>query len=248
MQPVIGITPSPTRDTLSHGTFDRYVVSANYVNAVLAAGGIPIVLPPQDDHTSPLLDRIHGLLLSGGADIDPAAYGESEPHSATYGVHPLRDRFEFALLREALARELPILCICRGIQVLNVALGGTLYQDIADQYGRQINHRQEELGIDAAEPGHQVAITPGSVLEEIVGRSALGVNSFHHQAIKTVAPELEVAGRAEDGLVEAVALPGPSFVLGVQWHPELMCHRHPAHLALFERLVAAARSLTAAWA
>lgn len=138
MKPVIGITPSLTRDTLAHGTFDRYVLATNYVNAVLAAGGIPIILPPQDDHSLPLLDRLDGLLLSGGADVEPSVYGERTAHPTTYGVSPLRDRFEFALLREALDRDLPVLCICRGIQVLNVVLGGTLFQDVADQYGSRL--------------------------------------------------------------------------------------------------------------
>jgi putative glutamine amidotransferase len=248
MKPVIGITPSLIRDTQPHGVFERYLLSANYPNAVLAAGGVPVILPPQDDHAGALLDRLDGLLLSGGADIDPAEYGETEVHPATYDVSPLRDRFEFALLREALDRDLPILCICRGIQVLNVGLGGTLYQDIADQYGRQILHRQQEAGIEAAEASHAVIATDGGLLAKVYGVNTFATNSFHHQAIKTVAPNLAVEARTEDGLVEAVSLPGRSFVLGVQWHPEMMFGRHDEHLRPFEQLVATAtaRSLVAA--
>jgi putative glutamine amidotransferase len=242
MKPVIGITPSLMRDTQPHGVFERYLLSANYPNAVLAAGGIPIVLPPQDDHASALLDRLDGLLLSGGADIDPAVYGDTEVHPTTYDVSPLRDRFEFALLREALERDLPILCICRGIQVLNVGLGGTLYQDIADQYGTDVLHRQQEAGIEAAEPSHTVTATDGGLLVEVYGATSIATNSFHHQAIKTVAPGLVVEAQADDGIVEAVSLPGHSFVLGVEWHPEMMFERHGEHLRPFERLVSVATS------
>jgi putative glutamine amidotransferase len=242
MKPVIGITPSLMRDVQPHGVFERSLLSANYTNAVLAAGGIPVILPPQDDHASALLDRLDGLLLSGGADIDPTVYGDTEVHPTTYDISPLRDRFEFALLREALERDLPILCICRGIQVLNVGLGGTLYQDIADQYSREVLHRQQEAGIEAAEPGHSVAATEDGLLAEVYGANSIATNSFHHQAVKGVAPDLRVEARSDDGLVEAVSLPGRSFVLGVQWHPEMMFERHDEHLRPFERLVSVATS------
>jgi putative glutamine amidotransferase len=242
MKPVIGITPSLMRDTQPHGTFERYLLSANYPNAVLAAGGVPVILPPQDDHAGALLDRLDGLLLSGGADIDPAEYGDTEIHPTTYDISELRDRFEFALLREALDRDLPILCICRGIQVLNVGLGGTLYQDVADQYDRALLHRQQEAGIEAAEPGHTVVVTDGGLLAAVYGTDTIATNSFHHQAVKTVAPDLVVEARSDDGLVEAVSLPGHSFVLGVQWHPEMMFARHPVQLAPFNALAEAARA------
>src|SRR5262249_13028232 len=242
MKPVIGITPSLMRDTQPHGVFERYLLSANYPTAVIAAGGIPVILPPQDDHATALTDRLDGLLLSGGADIDPAEYGDTGVHPTTYDISPLRDRFEFALLREALARDLPILGICRGIQVLNVGLGGTLFQDVADQYGREVLHRQQEAGIEAAEPSHAVTATEGGLLAAVYGATAIATNSFHHQAVKAVAPDLMVEARSDDGLVEAVSLPSRSFVLGVQWHPEMMFERHDKHLRPFERLVSAATS------
>jgi putative glutamine amidotransferase len=248
MKPLIGITPSLTTDTFSHGTFHRYVLSNNYPNAVVAAGGIPVILPPQDNDAGAILDRLDGLLLSGGADIDPAVYGDTDVHPTTYDISPLRDTFEFALLREALDRDLPVLCICRGIQILNVGLGGTLYQDVADQFGPDLQHRQHDLGIQAAEPSHTVTATGGGLLAEVYGLSAIQSNSFHHQAIKTLAPDLRVEGQTDDGLVEAVSLPTHSFVLGVQWHPEMMFTRHDEHLRPFDRLVATAvsRSLVAA--
>lgn len=132
MKPVIAITPSPSRGTLANGTFLRYSTASAYVAAVLAAGGFPVILPPQDDHAGPLLDAVHGLLLSGDGDVEPARYGAARVHATTYGVSPERDRFEIDLFQEAVARDLPVLGICRGIQVMNVALGGTLVQDIAD--------------------------------------------------------------------------------------------------------------------
>jgi putative glutamine amidotransferase len=248
MKPLIGITPSLTSDTFAYGTFDRYVLSANYPNAVLAAGGIPIILPPQVDHAGALLDRLDGLLLSGGADIDPAVYGDSDVHPTTYGISPLRDRFEFALLHEALDRDLPLLCICRGIQILNVGLGGTLYQDVADQFDRRLSHRQQDLGLESAAPSHAVRATTGGLLAEVYGVASIQTNSFHHQAVKDLAPDLRIEGRTDDGLIEAVSLPARDFVLGVQWHPEMMFQRHDEHLRPFERLiaVATARSLVGA--
>ncbi len=248
MKPIIGITPSLSRDSFAHGTFDRYAISANYVNAVLAAGGIPVTLPPQDDNAGALLDRLDGLLLSGGGDIDPAVYGDDDVHPTTYGVSALRDRFEFGLLREALDRDLPVLCICRGIQVLNVELGGTLYQDVADQFGRELLHRQQDVGVQSSEPSHAVTATDGGLLADVYGTLKVQTNSFHHQAIKDMAPDLLVEARSEDGLMEAVSLPTRTFVLGVQWHPEMMFERHDEHLRPFERLVsvATARSLVGA--
>jgi putative glutamine amidotransferase len=242
LRPVIGITPSPQRDELPHGVFVRYAMASTYVNAVLAAGGLPIVLPPQDGDVTQLFDVVDGLLLSGGADVEPTRYGDETVHPTTYGVYPLRDRFEFALLDEAFRRDTPVFCICRGIQVLNVKLGGTLYQDIPDQVATTTVHQQEKAGVAKEEPGHRVTPVAGSLLADLYGNDTLGVNSFHHQAIKNLAPDLEIAARSEDGLVEAVCLPSQSFVLGVQWHPEMMFERHPEQLAPFKALVKAAQA------
>ncbi|HEY8448786.1 MAG TPA: gamma-glutamyl-gamma-aminobutyrate hydrolase family protein [Thermomicrobiales bacterium] len=246
-KPIIGITPTGTRDTFPHGTFDRYALAVNYVEAVQAAGGIPIILPPQDDHLA-LLDHIDGLLLSGGADLDPSTYGDCTVHPETYGIDSRRDRFELALVREAIARGLPLLCICRGIQVLNVALGGTLYQHVPDEHPGALNHRQHENGIAASEPGHVIHAEPGSLLAAVYGMSSIQVNSFHHQAIKEPSGDLRVDGRADDGLIEAVSLADRESVLGVQWHPEMMFRAHTEHLRPFLWLVqtAAVRSLTLA--
>ncbi len=242
MKPVIGITPSPSTDALSHGTFVLYAIAGPYVEAVLAAGGIPVVLPPQDSHAGPLLDAVDGLLLSGGGDIEPSRFGADERHPAVYGVSPERDRFELALIDEALRRDLPLLCICRGIQVLNVALGGTLIQDIASLPDApvHIEHRQHKIGLAPDDLGHAVTIDPESPLRRLTRSASLGVNSYHHQAIDRLAPGIVAIAHAPDGLIEATTLPTRDFVLSVQWHPELMFERHPEQLQLFLALTEAA--------
>ncbi|CAA9579182.1 MAG: Glutamine amidotransferase, class I [uncultured Thermomicrobiales bacterium] len=248
MKPVIGITATPSRDETEIGTFERYGVSSTYVNAVLAAGGIPVVLPPLDAGGSDLVESLDGLLLSGGSDLAPERYGDSSVHPATYGIHPSRDAFELELLDIGLRQHHPILCICRGIQTLNVGLGGTLVQHIPDQITDALEHRQQNEGLGIDEIGHRVHLEPDSVLEAAYGGTTVGVNSFHHQALGEVATDLAVIGRAPDGVVEAVVMPGKAFVVGVQWHPEMMFARHPSHLAPFRALVeaASARRLTMA--
>jgi putative glutamine amidotransferase len=242
MKPVIGITPSVSSDQLAHGIFDRLILSRNYVEAVLAAGGVPIIFPLLDDHAAPMLDLVDGVMLSGGADVEPALYGDTDIHPATYGVSPLRDRFEIELIHASLERDAPLLCICRGIQVLNVALGGTLIQDIADQHGTSVQHRQQHDQIDAADAGHHVRAVQGGHLESIYGTQDIAANSFHHQAIRDAAPGLRIEGYAEDGIIEAVSVPTASFAIGVQWHPETMYARHEEHLRPFFALVEAVRA------
>ena len=153
-KPIIGITPSPAEDVVPHGTITRYAMSSTY-EAVEAAGGVPFVIPPQTGNIAEIVAAIDGLLLSGGADMDPGLYGDEAVHERTYGVHPLRDELELALVKRAVAQDLPVLCICRGIQVLNVALGGTLIQDIPDQYPSDLEHSQHRVGIAASEPDTQ---------------------------------------------------------------------------------------------
>ena len=241
MKPRIGITPSPAEDVFPHGTFHRNALSINYSDAVEAAGGIPLILPPQQSgNVSAILDALDGVLLSGGGDVRPALYGDETVHPKTYGLHDLRDGFEVALVHEAIARDMPVLCICRGIQVLNVALGGTLIQDVADQWGTDIEHRQRERGIEASEPSHTVEAEPDSLLARVYGTTTIATNSFHHQALRDVSPELVAIGRAPDGIVESVERPGSHWVLGVQWHPEMMFRAHAEHLRPFAALVLAA--------
>ena len=240
MKPVIGITPSPIRQSTGAGELERYAIAACYVNAVIAAGGIPIVLPPQDDNVATLLELVDGVVFSGGADLDPAIYGDDDVHPKTYDIHPLRDRFELELIKQTIERDIPAFCICRGIQVLNVACGGTLYQDVPDQYDAAIQHRQQETGHQNDQASHNVAADADSLLASTYGSTSIPVNSYHHQAVKELAPGLAVSARSDDGLIEAIEMPDKSFVLGVQWHPEMMFESNPAHLSLFKQLVAAA--------
>lgn len=234
MKPLIGITPSAQR----HERFgDTVTIATTYVGAVEAAGGVPLVLPPQRAGIAEIVAALDGLLLSGGGDINPTLYGDRAVHEKTYGISETRDAFEFALLEAALARDLPLLAICRGIQVLNVGLGGTLYQDVEDEYPGAIAHRQRLTPETRHDPSHSVAATEGGLLAEVYGRSTIATNSFHHQTLKELGRGLAVAGRTEDGTVEAVAEPGRRFVLGVQWHPEMMYAAHPEHLRPFARLV-----------
>ena len=244
MKPIIGITPSAQLDTLAHGTFLRYCMSAPYVRAVEAAGGVPIVLPPQHDSIDELIEIIDGLLLSGGPDVDPVRYGDTYVHPATYGIDPDRDQFEIDLFESALRRGIPTFGICRGIQVMNVALGGTLIQDVATEHpgAADVGHRQHERGLEDSAVGHTLSAVEPAPLP-IFGNNDLGVNSFHHQAIRDLAPDLVPVAYSPDGLVEAVVMRGNPEIFGVQWHPELMFERDDAHLRPFAQLVeAAARS------
>ncbi len=181
-------------------------------------------------------ELIGGLLLSGGGDLHPSFYSE-EPCWKLGEVSLVRDRFEIALLRLVLDVGKPVLGICRGMQVLNVALGGTLYQDLPTQVPASLQHRQKGA---RKEPVHEVKLKKGSLLADVLGAERIWVNSFHHQAVKDVAPPLEAVAWSADGVVEAVELPGRGFVVGVQWHPEdLLEEDHAA--ALFRGFVAAAR-------
>jgi putative glutamine amidotransferase len=218
-----------------------------YREAVEAAGGDPVLLLPAPARASEEAIRdLDGIVLTGGVDIDPAAYGQARQDGMDVDVDPARDAFELPLARAAIARDLPVLGICRGIQTLNVAMGGTLHQDIVQAGLPRGSHEQRrsspETPKDAAV--HQVAVEPQSLLRDVVGTDRLGVNTFHHQAIDRVAGGLTVTARSVEpdgpGLIEAVEAPQQRFVVGVQWHPERMWRREPACARLFEALIRAA--------
>lgn len=249
MHPVIGITASPRKDVQPHGEFPFWVLNESYADAVAAAGGVPVILPSIAGSANAMLARLDGVLFSGGADIDPARFGDAEVHPTTYGIDPRRDAFELELMEAAIASGVPVLGICRGIQVMNVALGGTLLQDIGPESrpGAAIAHRQHEVGLAHHEVGHEATLADHPLIRDLYGSATVGVNSFHHQALDQVAGELAPVAWSPDGLVEAVAGTGDAFVLGVQWHPELMFRAHPGQLAPFRSLVEAARErMTAA--
>ena len=232
MRPLIGVTtselrPSAMSTTRRHGEppHPEMALGMTYVLRLEAAGAMPVVLPPVGDAEA-VLSRLDGVCLSGGPDLDPAAYGARERHPELGETEPSLDAFELALARAALARRVPILGVCRGAQALNVAAGGTLHQHLD-------GHRQGQPGTMTT---HEVTVTARTGLARIVGAGRLPVNSFHHQAVARVGRGLRVAARAADGTVEAIE--GAGFTLGVQWHAEALS----AHLPLFEALVAAARA------
>lgn len=242
--PVIGITPDITRESAAHGLTNRLLLNLDYAEAIAHAGGIPVVLPPVLEPAR-FLESLDGILLTGGGDIAPHRYGAPTIHPATYGISDVRDEFEIALVHAALNADVPLLAICRGMQVLNVALGGTLIQHIPDEIDGALNHRQQELGIPSGEPAHPVTIRPDSLLARIVGTTHLMVNSYHHQAVAELASPLLPTATAPDGVVEAAEIPGATFVLAVQWHPERLFQHYPAHHALFAALIEAAQSRAA---
>jgi putative glutamine amidotransferase len=218
MRPVIGI-PTPL-ERARWGVWEEKValVALSYVAAVQRAGGLAVLLPPDPalvEGPDEVLDRLDGLMLAGGADVDPSAYG-AQPHPETGPTIPERDAFELALARRALERELPFLGICRGMQVLNVALGGTLHQHLPDLLGHE-RHRHTP----GAFGDHDVRLEPGSLAARAAGQHVHPTKSHHHQGIDAVGEGLRVSGwAAEDGLPEAIEAPGARFALGVQWHPE----------------------------
>ncbi|HEU0165032.1 MAG TPA: gamma-glutamyl-gamma-aminobutyrate hydrolase family protein, partial [Thermomicrobiales bacterium] len=235
-----GITPSPSEDVFDHGTFRRYSLASTYVDSVIAAGGTPIILPESIDDAQSVLDLVDGLVLSGGSDLDPALYGDSTIHPTTYGVDPERDSFDIRVFKLAVEQDKPVLGICRGIQSINVALGGTLIQDIDSEIPENVVHRQQKIGKNNLETSHSVTIVDEvNPLFAAVGTRNMIVNSFHHQSVRDLAPGLVVTAVAEDGVIEGLWHPGMSFGMAVQWHPEMLAARHDDHAAIFRALVGA---------
>jgi len=238
VSPLIGISAELAPVTRYWGTDVHHVVDADYVRAVAAAGGLPVLLPVGDADLAPsLLDRLDGLVLTGGDDVDPACYGQVRVDAGTGGEpDPARDRFELALARAAIARDLPTLAICRGLQIVNVACGGTLIQHLADhpQSPPPDGGDQDVADRDRA-LAHPVRLVAGSRLARNHG-ALTAVNSFHHQAVDRPGTGVSVVATSGDGVVEAIELDGAPRLVAVQWHPELLPDR-PEHQALFGRLI-----------
>ena len=236
MRPAIGITTATVDDPPVHG-FARYAASHGYVHCVAAAGGLPVPLPYNDPALAEeYIARLDGLVLTGGLDVDPFFYGE-EPKPEVGKVDPARDRFELALIQGAHAAGLPIFAICKGVQMLNVAFGGSLVQDVYTSVPDVLRHEQRNLRWDSHY--HPVNVVHGSRLAEIVGAGRVRVNSDHHQAVDRVAEGLVVTARADDDVVEGLEDPSPPWCLGVQWHPERMPD-DPLTQRLFAALLEAA--------
>jgi len=240
-RPLIGVTTSEVRRAASieptpEGEPARHEMALGlpYLRGLEQAGGLPLVMPPLDvDAIEPLLDRLDGICLSGGPDLDPGSYG-AEPHPELGPTEPDLDRFELEVAKRADLREMPILAICRGTQALNIVRGGTLHQHLPE-LSTEIAHRQKEPG---DRPSHEVKIELGSKLAEMLGATEIEVNSFHHQAIERLGEGLRVVATAPDGTVEAVEDRRRDFLIGVQWHAETLVHR-PYEEALFRRFVEA---------
>ncbi len=246
-RPLIGVTTSEVRPKervhpVPEGEplGKEMALGITYLKGIEAAGGLPVVMPPMgEDAIEPLLDRLDGICLSGGPDIDPATYA-AEPHPELGPIEPDLDRFELAVAARADAREMPILAICRGTQALNIVRGGTLHQHLPD-LSTELAHRQTNPG---TEPSHPVVVDPGSLLAGALGGGEIevtDVNSFHHQAIDRLGEGLRVSARAPDGTVEAIEDPSRRFLIGVQWHAETLTHR-TAEAELFRRFVEACRA------
>lgn len=215
------------------GVWDREaaLIPTSYTEAVLLGGGVPLLLPVLPDGAAEVLDAVDGLVLAGGPDVDPSRYGQ-QPHATAGRTRPERDAWELALLRRALEDDVPVLAVCRGAQLLNVALGGTLHQHLPDS----VNHEGHQPA-PAVFGRSEVELRPGSLAARVLGER-VDVPCYHHQGLATTPAQLRASGHAADGTIEAIELPQHSFALGIQWHPE----EAPDDARLFEALVAACRA------
>ena len=215
-RPLIGLTMD-SESPGGYSAFPWYAMRANYFASVVEAGGLPVALPHDETLVVAYLDRIDGLIVTGGAfDVDPALYGETSRHE-TVSLKEARSGFEFGATKAALERDMPVFGICGGQQLLNVVLGGTLIQHIPDEWETPLAHEQPNPRDEA---GHTVAVVPDTLLHEICGIDELQVNSAHHQAVKAVADGVAVNASAPDGIIEGIEDRRYRFCLGVQWHPE----------------------------
>ena len=234
-QPVIGLTLDH-EPTGGYSKQPWYALRENYCAAVAAAGGLPVLLPHEPARATEYLDILDGLIVTGGAfDVDPKLFGAKTKHESV-STKDRRTAFELAICKDALEADTPILGICGGEQLLNVALGGTLIQHIPDEVKNALAHEQPN---PRTEPGHSVAIAKNSLLHRITGALQLEVNSAHHQAVKDVAPGMVADAVAPDGVIEGVEDPKRRFCLGVQWHPEYLLSEGDKRI--FSAFIAAAR-------
>jgi putative glutamine amidotransferase len=235
--PVIGISTYPRQPGTFREGGGRFHLPTAYVEALRRAGALPWLIPPGEPLLSEVLGHLDGLVLSGGGDVDPGLYG-GRPGEFYYEVDRERDQAEIAMTRSAIESGLPTLAICRGCQIVNVALGGTLIEHIPDEVDGSVQHRGEGPGTVVP---HAVSIESDSRLFSIIGASPSQPNSSHHQAVRRPAQGLRVTARAADGVIEAFELEEHPFLLGVQWHPEETAATDPVQQKLFDALVAAAR-------
>jgi putative glutamine amidotransferase len=235
-RPVVGLTLDAERPG-GYSAYPWYALRANYADAIAASGGLPLALPHQAALAEQVLDRLDALVVTGGAfDVDPSLYGDAARH-ATVTLKEERTDSEMALVRGALARNMPVLGICGGQQLLAVVLGGTLVQHIPDSFPAALAHEQPN---PRHLPGHTIAVVAGTLLHRIVGSAAMDVNSAHHQAVRAPGPFATVNATAPDGVIEGIEDGRFRFCLGVQWHPEF--HIDPGDRRIFDALIAATAS------
>lgn len=235
--PVIGVTLDQEVGNIEkYSAFPWYALRQNYGDSIAEAGGLPLMLPHHAEAAEAYLDRIDGLMVTGGHfDVDPALFGAAATHESVT-TKPRRTQFEWAIMQGALARHMPILGICGGEQLLNVVLGGTLIQHIPESFPNALVHEQPP---PKDEPTHLVSVVEGSLLHRITGAREFKVNSTHHQAVATPGKGVLVNAQAPDGVIEGIELPGHPFCLGVEWHPEY--GKSPENAAIMKAFVEAAR-------
>lgn len=224
--PLIGITTYGANDQ------EQFTLPTGYVNSVRRAGGLPVLIAPGETHPAELLARLDGLVMAGGGDICPSRYGGTG-HPTIYSVDAHRDESELQLVRAALDRRLPLLCICRGMQLLNVALGGTLHPHLPDVYGENLLHRAPPR----VPVAHEIDLSEESRLAKIMGGPTAACVSWHHQSVDRPGAGCQVVARAADGVVEAIEVENRPEVVAVQWHPELSAHENEKQQRLFDELV-----------
>ncbi len=225
-KPLIGVTSYHRNEA------DRFTLPANYLQAVERAGGLPIIIAPTETNIEDQVDSIDGVMLTGGADIDPVEYG-GESKSTIYGINRERDRYELQLTRLALEKKLPTLAICRGLQIMNVAIGGTLVEHLPDEYGETVTHRGDNMN----KVEHSVSIAEHSMLATILELTEISCSSYHHQSVRRLASGFKVVASSEDGVIEAIESAEYPHVIAVQWHPEHTAEFDPIQQRLFNIFV-----------
>lgn len=225
-KPLIGVTSYVRNEE------NRFTIPARYVESVERAHGIPAVLTPTTTSPDEIVDKFDGFVLTGGADVDPYEYGGRNDESI-YGVNLERDQYELAIARSLIERSVPLLAICRGIQVLNVALGGTLVEHIPNEYGESVIHRDKRVDHVL----HPVSIDPKSALASIIGETEIECPSYHHQSVRDLASDFTVCARSDDGVIEAIESDRYPNVIAVQWHPEYVADSDKNQQRLFDKLI-----------
>ena len=227
-KPIIGLTP------LVDGGDYRTFMLPTYISSVVDAGGLPVILTPtaDEEYIDKMIEMCDGFVFTGGHDVSPELYGEEKLDCV--GPNPLRDEFETLLLPKVLDRDMPVFAICRGMQLLNVILGGNLYQDIPTFCPSDLEHRMGEASDKVI---HEIDIVKDTPLAKITGQTHIHINSYHHQAIKNLGKGLKVAAFATDGIIESLYMPDKKFVLAVQWHPERISKNHEEEMQLFKEFV-----------